>query len=202
MNTSLIFTDCLMVTRSEVILLLDTSKNQTKEEYNLRLTAIRRTIEQISTYNPNADIGMFSHSDEVEQVFNLSWSSDIDELIAAALQVKVDKLNTISNLSHALHHIRESDLFKTSRRIIVLFSNANWNNLDEINTEVKLLKQQNIHTFGVAAGDDCNVDNLAGVLNDPSYIFDVQDDGYTSLESLAAVTKYHNCTENIFIKRQ
>lgn len=198
----MIFTDSFLVTRSEVILLLDTSKNQTKEEYNLRLTAIRRTIEQISTYNPNADIGMFSYSDEVEQVFNLSWSSDIDELIAAALQVKVDKLNTIPNLSHALNHIREGDLFKTSRKIIVLFSNAKWNNLDEIGMEVKLLKQQGIHTFGVVAGEDCNVENLAGVLNDPSYIFDVEDDGYTSLQSLAAITKYHNCTDNIFIHRQ
>lgn len=195
-------TDCSMVTRSEVILLLDTSKNQTKEDYNQRLTGIRRTIENVLTYNPNADVGMFSYSDEVEQVFNLSWSSDIDELIAAALQVRVDKLNTISNLSHALNHIREGNLFKSSRKLIVLFSNGMWNNVDEIDMEVKLLKQQDIHTFGVASGKDCNVDNFAGVLNDPSYIFDVEDDGYTCLESLAAITKYYNCTDNIFIKRQ
>ncbi|XP_052098934.1 uncharacterized protein LOC127733658 [Mytilus californianus] len=195
-------TDCSMVTRSEVILLLDTNKNQTKEDYNQRLTAIRRTIEQVLHYNPNADVGMFSYSDEVEQVFNLSWSSDIDELIAAALQVRVDKLNTTSNLIHALNHIREGNLFKSSRKLIVLFSNAKWNNLDEIDMEVKLLKQQDIHTFGVASGEDCNVDNFASVLNDPSYIFDVKDDGYTSLESLAAITIYYNCTDNIFIKRQ
>ncbi|CAC5366078.1 unnamed protein product [Mytilus coruscus] len=194
--------NCSMVTGSEVILLLDTSKNQTNEDYYQRLTAIRRTIENVLTYNPNADIGMFSYSDDVEQVFNLSWSSDIDELIAAALQVRVDTVNTTSNLSHALNHIREGNLFKSSRKLIVLFSNANWNNVDEIDTEVKLSKQQDIHTFGVAAGEDCNVDNLSGVLNDPSYIFDVEDDGYTSLESLAAITKYYNCTDDIFIKRQ
>lgn len=145
---------------------------------------------------------MFSYSDELEQVFTLSWSADIDELISAALKVRIDIGKTISNTSHALNHIRESNLFNSSRKLVVLFSNARWNNLDEIDLEIQLSKQQDIHTFGVAAGGDCNKDNLAGVLNDPSYMFYVDDDDCTSLGSLAAITTYYNCTDNIFIKRQ
>ncbi|XP_063431364.1 transmembrane cell adhesion receptor mua-3-like [Mytilus trossulus] len=195
-------TDCYMVTESQVILLLDTNNNQTRDDYNKRLTASRRTVEQIKTYNPNAEIGMFSYSDEVEQVFNLSWSSDIDELIAAALQVRIDKATAISNTSHALKHIRESNLFNSSRNLVVLFSNAIWNNQAEIDLEIQLSKQQDIHIFGVAAGEDCNKDNLGGVLNDPSFMFYVDDDDFTSLTSLAAITKYNNCIDDIFKKRQ
>ncbi|CAG2204769.1 unnamed protein product [Mytilus edulis] len=194
--------DCSLVTESQVILLLDTNNNQTREDYNTRLTAIRRTVEQIKTYNPDANIGMFSYSDELEQVFTLSWSADIDELISAALKVRIDIGKTISNTSHALKHIRESNLFNSSRNLVVLFSNARWNNLDEIDLEIQLSKQQDIHIFGVAAGEDCDKDNLAGVLNDPSFMFYVDDDDFTSLKSLASITKYYNCTDDIFKKRQ
>ncbi|XP_076105129.1 matrilin-1-like [Mytilus galloprovincialis] len=195
-------TDCSLVTESQVILLLDTNNNQTREDYNKRLTAIRRTVEQIKTYNPDANIGMFSYSDELEQVFTLSGSADIDELISAALKVRIDIGKTISNTSHALKHIRESNLFNSSRNLVVLFSNARWNNLDEIDLEIQLSKQQDIHIFGVAAGDDCDKDILAGVLNDPSLMFYVDEDDLTSLKSLASITKYNNCTDDIFKKRQ
>ncbi|CAG2241370.1 unnamed protein product [Mytilus edulis] len=189
---------CSLVTESQVILLLYTNNNQAREDNNKRLTAIRRTVEQNKTYNPDANIGMFSYSDELEQVFTLSWSVDIGELISAALKVMIDIGKKNSNTSHALKHIRESNLFNSTRKLVVLFSNARWNNLDEIDLEIQLSKQQDIHTFGVAAGDDCNKDNLAGVLNDPSFMFYVDNDDLTSLKSLASVTKYNNCTDDIF----
>ncbi|XP_063435821.1 collagen alpha-5(VI) chain-like [Mytilus trossulus] len=101
-------TDCNLEEDAQVIILLDTSDNQTITNFNDRLTATRKIIDKMLSYNPSASIGMYSYSDEPEEVFSLTWSGDKDKRIAAALQIDLD-IHSSSNLSHALQHIRISN---------------------------------------------------------------------------------------------
>lgn len=195
--------DCTVETTTEVILLVDASSNQTIENFNRRLTATRQTIDILLSYNPFTNFGMYSYSNEPEQVFPLSWSSDKDKLIAAALQVSRDGLLSMSNTSHALNHIRTSNLFSPgSRKIILILSNGDWADSLFVNYEIEKLSNDNIDVFSIMMGQDSDVGFFKEVMKDPSYNFFVEDDDFSALQSLAALTKRYVCVNNIFTKRQ
>lgn len=194
-------TDCNLKEDTQVIILLDTNGNQTIESYNDRLTATRNIIDKILSYNPSANIGMYSYSDEPEEVFSLTWSGDKDKRIAAALQIDLDN-HLSSNLSHALQHLRISNQFTSLRKMVVIVSNGMWTNLDGIKKEVSYSEVHGIEVSGVVAGEDNVIENFQTVLNDPSQVFYTEDGDFRALDSLTAMTKYYVCVDNIFSTRQ
>ncbi|XP_052101277.1 collagen alpha-6(VI) chain-like isoform X2 [Mytilus californianus] len=194
-------TDCNLEEDTQVIILLDTNGNQTIDSYNDRLTATRNTIDKILSYNPSANIGMYSYSDEPEEVFSLTWSGDKDKRIAAALQIDLDN-HLSSNLSHALQHLRISNQFTSLRKMVVIVSNGMWTDMDEIKKEVSYSEVHGIEVNGVVAGEDNVIENFQTVLNDPSQVFYAEDGDFRALDSLTAMTKYYVCVDNIFSTRQ
>ncbi|CAC5366080.1 Protein eyes shut homolog,Fibropellin-3,Protein crumbs homolog 2,Protein crumbs homolog 1,Neurogenic locus Notch protein,Neurogenic locus notch homolog protein 3,Sushi, von Willebrand factor type A, EGF and pentraxin domain-containing protein 1,Neurogenic locus notch homolog protein 4,Fibropellin-1,Neurogenic locus notch homolog protein 2,Neurogenic locus notch homolog protein 1 [Mytilus coruscus] len=194
--------DCLLEEETQIVMLLDNNKNQTIENYNDRLAATRNIIEKVLTYNPHTKIGMYSYSEEPDLVFSLSWSADKDNRIAAALQINIDNHISTSNTSHALQHVRLDKQFSAFRKIVVIVSNGMWTDMDEIKKEVSYSKQDGIEVVGVIAGEDSVMENYQAVLNDPSQVFYTDDGNFKALESLATMTKYYSCDDNIFSKRQ
>ncbi|VDH95681.1 Hypothetical predicted protein [Mytilus galloprovincialis] len=194
-------TDCNLEEDAQVIILLDTSGNQTITNFNDRLTATRTIIDKMLSYNPSTNIGMYSYSDEPEEVFSLTWSGDKDKRIAAALQIDLD-IHLSSNLSHALQHIRISNQFTSLRKMVVIVSNGLWTDMDEIKKEVSYSEEHGIEVNGVVAAEDNVIENFQTVLNDPSHVFYTEGDDFRALDSLTAMTKYHICVDNIFSTRQ
>ena len=197
----LYITDCSLQTGTDLIILLDTNNNQTREEFNNRLTAIRRTIEKVKSYNPSARIGMYSYTDEPDKVFSLSWSNNTENMITAALNMKRDSQSLQSNTSHVLQHIRESSYFSSSRKIIMIVSDGQWNDQDDIKREIVTLDKNGIEVVGTVAGEDCIMDNYSNVLLDSSQIYYVNHD-YSALEVFASTTAFYECIDNIFTIRQ
>lgn len=194
-------TDCSLQTGTDLIILLDTNNKQKIKEFNNRLTAIRITIEQVKRYNPYARIGMYSYTDEPDEVFSLSWSNDTDKIIAAALRINKAGHNLQSNTSHALQHIRQGSYFSSSRNIIMIFSDAQWSDQDDIKREIVMLDKNGIEVVGTVAGEDCIMDNYSNVVLHGSQIYYVNYD-YTALEVFASTTSFYECLDNIFTIRQ
>lgn len=194
-------TDCSLQTGTDLIILLDTNNNQTIQEFNNRLTAIRRTIENVKSYNPSARIGMYSYTDEPEEVFSLSWSNDTDKMIAAALDINRDSHSLQSNTSHALQHIRLSSYFSSPRKIVMIVSDAQWNDQDDIKREIVILDKNGIEVVGTVAGEDCIMDNYSNVVLDSSQLYYVNHD-YSPLQVFASTTTFYECLDNIFTIRQ
>ncbi|VDH95683.1 Hypothetical predicted protein [Mytilus galloprovincialis] len=164
-------------------------------------TATRNFIDKLLTYNPSAKIGIYSYSDEPEEVFSITWSGDKDKRIAAALQIDLD--NYLSpNLSHALQHLRISNQFTSLRKMVVIVSDGMWTDMDLIKKTVSYSEQDGIEVVGVVAGEDSVIKSYQAVLNDPSQVFYTEDDDFRALNSLTAMTKYYVCVNNIFSKRQ
>lgn len=191
-----------MKEETQIVILLDNNNNQTIDNYNDRRAATRNVIDKVLTYNSHAEIGMYSYSEEPKLVFSLSWSADKDKRIAAALQINVDNHISTSNISHALQHVRLKKQFTAYRKIVVIISNGKWTEMDKIKNEVLYSKQDGLEVVGVIAGEDSVMENNQAVLNDPSQVFYTEDDNFKALESLAAMTKYYSCDDNIFSIRQ
>ncbi|XP_071171865.1 collagen alpha-5(VI) chain-like isoform X1 [Mytilus edulis] len=194
--------DCILEEETQIIILLDNNNNQTIDNYNDRRAGTRNVIDKVLTYNSHAEIGMYSYSEEPKLVFSLSWSADKDKRIAAALQINVDNHISTSNTSHALQHVRLNKQFTAYRKIVVIISNGKWTEMDKIKNEVLYSKQDGLEVVGVIAGEDSVMENYQAVLNDPSQVFYTEDDNFKALESLAAMTKYYSCDDNIFSIRQ
>ena len=143
---------------------------------------------------------MYSYTDEPEEVFSLSWSNDADKMIAAALNINRDRQSLQSNTSHILQHIRQGSYFSSSRKIIMIVSDAQWNDQDDIKREIVTLDKNGIEVAGTVAGEDCIMDNYSNVLLDSSQIYYVNHD-YSALEVFASTTAFYECIDNIFTIR-
>ena len=198
----LFLADCLLETTAEVILLVDTTYNQTHNDYYKRLIALRQTIEKLVTYGIDVHIGVFSYSDDIDQVIPLTSSFSIVQIIGSALQIDRDSTFSTSNTSHALHHIRTESMFTSSRRLVVFYSNGIWSDHEDVKAEISALSNIQVDVLSVIAGDDSSSTNFKYVLKDPSYMFYVNDDDFTALESLAAMTKRYTCDSDIYNNRQ
>ncbi|XP_063406481.1 von Willebrand factor A domain-containing protein 2-like [Mytilus trossulus] len=200
-------TDCMRHTDTDIIILQDIKMNQTSEGYRSRQEAIRRVIEKVVRYNADAHIGLYSYTNNISQVFPLFWSNNTDKMVATALQVD-RKRSLTSNLSYALNQLRQKGFVSShggrssNRKIIVIVSDGNWRVLANVKREVTLLQQSHIEVVGVVAGHDCSYDNFVSVLFDPSQVYYVAENDFTSLESFAGMTSYYKCDNDIFIKRQ
>ncbi|XP_063406480.1 von Willebrand factor A domain-containing protein 2-like [Mytilus trossulus] len=200
-------TDCTRHTDTDIIILQDKNINQTSVGYRTRQEAIRRVIEKVVRYNDDAHIGLYSYTNNISQVFPLSWSNNTDKMVATALQVD-RKRSLTSNLSYALNQLNQKGFLSSNggrsskRKIIVIVSDGKWQNFDGIKREVTLLQQSRIEVVGIVAGQDCSYDNFVSVLFDPSQVYYVAANDFTSLESLAGMTSYYECDDDIFIKRQ
>ncbi|XP_071141247.1 uncharacterized protein [Mytilus edulis] len=200
-------TDCTLHTDTDIIILQDINTNQNSAGYRSRQEAIRRVIEKVVRYNADAHIGLYSYTNNVSQVFSLFWSNNTDKMVAAALQVD-RKRNLTSNLSFALNQLRQKGFISinggrgSNRKIIVIVSDGKWLDFANIKREVTLLQQSHIEVVGVVAGQDCSYDNFVSVLFDPSHVYYVAENDFTSLESFAGMTSYYKCDNDIFIKRQ
>ncbi|XP_071143048.1 cartilage matrix protein-like isoform X2 [Mytilus edulis] len=200
-------TDCVRHTDTDIIILQDININQTSVGYRSRQEAIRRVIEKVVRYNADAHIGLYSYTNNISQVFSLFWSNNTDKMVAAALQVD-RKRNLTSNLSFALNQLRQKGFISSNggrgsnRKIIVIVSDGKWLDIANIKREVTLLQQSHIEVVGVVAGQDCSYDNFVSVLFDPSHVYYMAENDFTSLESFAGMTSYYKCDNDIFIKRQ
>lgn len=196
-------TDCTLVNDTEIILLLDTAKNQTFDNYSIRQGALRHFIDTLLSYNSAVKIGMYSYSDDIDLEFPLSWSNDKDKLKAAVMQVSRNNYLSVSNYSHALAHIGASNVFSsTPRKIILTVSDGDWSDNSQVKSEILKLSGDGIDVFALMAGDDVDHESYADVLEDPSYGFYIEDDDYSALDTLAATTKRFVCISDIFTKRQ
>ncbi|VDI44820.1 Hypothetical predicted protein [Mytilus galloprovincialis] len=126
-------------------------------------------------------------------------------MVSTALQVD-RKRSLTSNLSYALNQFNQKGFLSSNggsnRKIIVIVSDGKWREFDGIKTEVTLLQQSRIEVVGVVAGQDCSYDNFVRVLFDPSHVYYVAENDFTSLESFAGMTSYYECDDHIFIKQQ
>ncbi|CAC5383711.1 unnamed protein product [Mytilus coruscus] len=199
--------DCAQHTDTDIIILQDINMNQTYVGFRARQEAIRRIIEKVVRYNADAHIGMYSYAENISKVFSLSWSKSTDKMVATAMQVD-RKRSLSSNLSYALNQLHQNGFLfsngarSSNKKVIVIVSNGKWQDFDIIKREVNLLQQSHIGVVGVVAGQDCVYDNFVSVLFDPSEVYYVAENDYSSLESLAGMTSYYECDDDIFIKRQ
>ncbi|VDI23766.1 Hypothetical predicted protein [Mytilus galloprovincialis] len=106
-------TDCMLHTDTDIIILQDININQNSAGYRSRQEAIRRVIEKVVRYNDDAHIGLYSYTNNISQVFSLSWSNNTDKMVAAALQVD-RKGNLTSNLSFALNQLRQKGFLSSN----------------------------------------------------------------------------------------
>lgn len=149
----------------------------------------------------NTRIGMFTYSDDVDQIIPITSSISMVQMIASALQVNRDVHVSMPDTVHALKHIRTGNLFTSTRKVVTIFSNGVWQQQDSIRSEISELSQIGVDVISIVAGDDSSPENFYDVISDPSLVFYVGDDDFTALDSLAAMTKYYSCIDYIFDKR-
>lgn len=174
---------------------------QTFNDFKKRINAVRYTIDHILTYNPNASIGMYTYSDDIKQQFSLSWSTNKDDIISRALEVDKDNHMSTSNTSHALLETRRMTEFKSPTKIVVLFTNGETLQNNTVQSDIEILQNDDIEVMSIVTGEDADFDDFMHIFRDPSYVFYIEDEDFSALDALAAMTSRYICDEDIFSKR-
>lgn len=193
-----LFSECFINKEADIIIMLDTSGNQSRADFTARQKSIEKLITKAAVINPDLLFGLLQYSDEPDMVFNVSWSTDKHKMISALLQVDRDRFNSPKNTSHALEFIRTGSMKWSSRQnstnFIVLVTNGHLPDSEEVKKEIHRLKLIGVTVFAIATGNDALHRNLYDILLYPNNLFYVSPNEFSDLDVLVAFTMSIKCT--------
>ncbi|CAC5402101.1 unnamed protein product [Mytilus coruscus] len=192
-------TNCVMKLKTDIIIMMDTRKNQSFDNYRSRQIALEQLITKTVAVNPDVLFGMTVFSDEPDILFNLSLSKNKHELIAKMYQVNKDRTFSTINTSHALQYVLEKGFEATtgarpaSRKLIILVANGDWLDVYDIKMKVKYLSNFNIEVFGLLSGTDLHFDSFYEILEYPNDLFYISDEDFSALDVFSSLTVKIKC---------
>lgn len=191
------YLECVVKTEADIIVLFDTSSNQSRSDFTARLKSVEVLISKAAILNPDIRFGLVQYSDEPDLVFNVSWSTKQDEMKSALKLLDIDRLKTQKHTSHALRFIRTDDIKWTSRqnttKYVVLVTNGIWSEATDLQTEVKLLKDAGVAVLVIAIGEDVDLKSFNRILLYPNNLFYVSLKDFSALDVLITRTKIVKC---------
>lgn len=184
-----------MKSETDIIIMMDTRKNQSFDNYRSRQIAVEQLITKTVAVNPDVLLGMNVFSDEPDILFNLSLSKNKHDLIAKMYQVNKDRIFSTINTSHALQYILEKgfDVRPASRKMIILVSNGEWEDVYDIKMKVQYLSNFNIEVFGLLSGTDLHFDSFYEILENSNNVFYISDEDFSVLDVFASLTIKIKC---------
>ncbi|VDI26581.1 Hypothetical predicted protein [Mytilus galloprovincialis] len=188
-------TNCVMKSETDIIIMMDTRKDQSFDNYRSRQIALEELITKTVAVNPDVLLGMNVFSDEPDILFNLSLSKNKHDLIAKMYQVNKDRIFSTINTSHALQYILEKgfDVRPASRKMIILVANGEWEDVYDIKMKVQYLSNFNIEVFGLLSGRDLHFDSFYEILENSNNLFYISDEDFSVLDVFASLTIKIKC---------
>ncbi|XP_071157270.1 uncharacterized protein [Mytilus edulis] len=188
-------TNCVMKSETDIIIMMDTRKDQSFDNYRSRQIAVEQLITKTVAVNPDVLLGMNVFSDEPDILFNLSLSKNKHDLIAKMYQVNKDRIFSTINTSHALQYILEKgfDVRPASRKMIILVANGEWEDVYDIKMKVQYLSNFNIEVFGLLSGTDLHFDSFYEILENSNNLFNISDEDFSVLDVFASLTIKIKC---------
>ncbi|OWF35921.1 collagen alpha-5(VI) chain-like [Mizuhopecten yessoensis] len=196
-NTSC--TDCLLNTMTDMVFVVDISKHQTVLQQTL--DALKDLIYKALDYNPNTQVGMVTFDLTATLKFNLNQYTDRDKILLNS-QIGLATTNQKSNITAALTFVRENGFNSNrpnSRKMLVVFSNKGWTDVDGILRERQALNMDNVLVVFVSVGRSADLVTVYTVAERVSDVYFIEQDAdLVRFNALVAQTTHVECPFDIF----
>ncbi|XP_069127880.1 cochlin-like [Argopecten irradians] len=196
-------TDCSLHTMTDILFLVDISVHQTSLQ--LTLDSLRDLIFKTLEYNADTQVGMATFDLTAQWKFSLNHFTDKDDIILNS-QIGIATTNRMSNIRAALAFARHTGFTgsrSNARKMLVVFSNEGWTDLDGVRQQRQALNMDNVTVAFVTVGRYADLDSTYSVSEKPSHVYYIEGHAdFDRFEALVAQTTHAECPDDIFDVRQ
>lgn len=195
-------TTCDMKT-SDVAFVMDASTDLMISDFYNQIDNMRQLAKAtpISEQGTHVSYTRYGKNVHVEFGFDLHYHQD--PLIAALSNVaRLKQVMGPTNTTKVLEHFL-TEGFSSSRsevrRIMVLFSNGHFGDLDLVTRVANDLKAAGVIIAAVGAGASANMTSLLNIASDPAFVYILGDDVYTetsTINTLKSSFEFYECMPN------
>ncbi|XP_069135285.1 collagen alpha-5(VI) chain-like [Argopecten irradians] len=192
-------TDCSLHKMTDILFLVDDSQNQ--KSLQLTLDALTDLEDKVLNNNADTHVGMATFDLTVQLKYPLNYYKDRNDIIINS-QIGISTTNRKSNISAALVFARHTGLTGSrsdARKMLVLFSNEGWTDLDDVRQQRQALNMDNVTVVFVTIGQDADLDIAYSVAERASDVYYIENhNDFERFNALVAQTAHVECPGNLF----
>ena len=202
----LIISDCTYHSDTDVFLMVEVGGRPSAAFMQRTSNVLSHLIKQLTDYNDNVSIGMATFSSNVQLKFPIMKFTDIN--IFQSMVHTIQSENSNSNLTAAIQFLRRNMTHtQVNRQVVIFLLQQSISDLPSVQVEVARLSRDTNVTLALiicnpdfeASDEDFNALFSTGI--NPMNTVIVEESDTNRLRSLAALTKYYTCDDDIFKKR-
>ena len=163
----LCFSDCVDSTSADITLLLGSSSIQaTKLSVKSESLSL---IDTLDIENTDLHLGVSSYAEDTQNEVILQKHL-VNDIKSSITKVKVRQSDS-SNVTNALQngYLRLKNSGRNNKKVLVLFSDGNFNDSTEINNEISKITDDDVVVIVMSIGEDANFHNIRDVVSDPFF---------------------------------
>ncbi|XP_069135286.1 collagen alpha-6(VI) chain-like [Argopecten irradians] len=195
--------DCSLHTATDILVLVDVSMHQMSLQ--LTLDDLSDLEDKALNYNPNIHVSMATFDFTAQLKFTFNHFTVKDDVILNS-QIGIATTNRMSNISAALAFSRHTGFTGSradARKMLVVFSNEGWTDLDDVRHQRQALNKDNVTVAFVTVGRYADLDSAYSVSEKPSHVYYIESHAdLVRFQALVAQTSHVYCPDNIFNIRQ
>ncbi|XP_069127881.1 collagen alpha-5(VI) chain-like [Argopecten irradians] len=196
-------TDCSIHKMTDILFLVDVSLHQTSLQ--LTLDALRDLEQKVLDFNSDTQVGMATFDLTVQSKFPFNFYTKRDDILDNS-QIGIATTNVTSNISAALAFARHTGFTGAradARKMLVVFSNEGWTDLDDVRQHRQALNMDNVTVGFITVGRYADLASTYSVSEKPSHVYYIESHAdFDRFEALVAQTTHAECPNDIFDVRQ
>ena len=188
---------------SDVAFVIDASTDVSIKDFYEQ----QNTMRMLAKYSPVSTNGVHisytRYGESLYEEFDFDEHLTSDDVVIALS--KPERLNSVkgpSNATNALLHFQNEGFSNTlvdKRKFIVLFTNGNFHDFDNVVKVADDLKNENIFIVTVGSGHSVNMTSLLQIASDPAFVYVIGDDVHTDISAIYTLIssfEFYDCIPN------